>query len=354
MIFKNDFIRNINFFFYKKKHLIIYTVIGFLSLVFELFLRKLIYKYISSNELFLHISLICGILFAFYFNIKLNFNVPKIYLKKSLFYFFTISTVSYLFQYYLKNKIELSNYTFEEARILISGSFFLIAYFFHTKFSFKENRRVGVAIYANGYEDINKIYNLIGPYPDFIHVDIVDKSMNDKALDPNLSKLEVVKAYWPSHSIETHIMSKNPIELLKENILNFSDIIYVHHEIINKNEVIKKIKDKNKIPGLVLHSINEYQDLESVMSGFEQILVLSIQKPGLSGQKFHEKSLNLINRINSVKSRNKITVCVDGGVKSNIINKFISEKVVSGSEVLNSNHPVRKIMMLQTVSRYEK
>ena len=38
--------------------------------------------------------------------------------------------------------------------------------------------------------------------------------MNDKALDPNLSKLEVVKAYWPNHSIETHIMSQNPIELM--------------------------------------------------------------------------------------------------------------------------------------------
>lgn len=354
MIFKSDFTRNINFFFYKKKHLLIYIIIGFLSLVFELFLRKLIYKYISSNEFFLHTSLICGILFAFYFNVKFNFNVPKIYLKKSLFYFFLISTLSYLFQYYLKNKIELNNYSFEETRILISGSFFLIAYFFHTKFSFKDNRKVGVAIYANGYEDIRKIYNSIGPYPDFIHVDIVDKTMNDKALNPNLSKLEVVKAYWPNHSIETHIMSKNPEELLKESILNFSDIIYVHHEIINKNEVIKKIRDKRKIPGLVLHSINEYQNIENIINGFEQILVLSIEKPGLSGQKFNDKSLNLINKINLVTNRSKITLCVDGGVKSNIINKFISEKVVSGSEVLNSGHPIRKIMTLQTLSRYEK
>ena len=55
--------------------------------------------------------------------------------------------------------------------------------------------------------------------------------MNEKALDPNLSKLEVVKAYWPNHSIETHIMSENPIKLINENILNFSDIIYVHNEI---------------------------------------------------------------------------------------------------------------------------
>ena len=39
---------------------------------------------------------------------------------------------------------------------------------------------------------------------------------------------------------------------------------------------------------------------------------------------------------------------------SNLINKFISEKVVSGSDVLNSSHPIKKIMKLQTVARYEK
>ena len=61
MIFKSDFLRNINFFFYKKKHLIIYTIIGFLSLIFELYLRNIIKTYISTNEIFLHASLIFGI-----------------------------------------------------------------------------------------------------------------------------------------------------------------------------------------------------------------------------------------------------------------------------------------------------
>ncbi len=354
MIFRSDFIRNINFFFYKKKHLIIYTVIGFLSLLFELYLRRLIGEYISSNEIFLHASLLFGILFAFYFNIKLNFNVPKIYLKKSLLYFFLISTCSYLFQLFLKKQIELSNYSFEEARILISGSFFLVAYFFHIKLSFKETRKVGVAIYANGYEDIKKIYSLIGPYPDFIHVDIVDRTMNGDAADPNLSKLEVVKAYWPAHSVETHIMSKDPLNLINDNILNFSDIIYFHNEIENKNEVVNRIKSKKKIPGIVLHSIYDYPDIENTIKDFQQILILSIKKPGVSGQIFNENALKLIEKINLLKSRNKFTVCVDGGVKSNIINKFISEKVVSGSDVLNSVHPIRKIMKLQTVARYEK
>ena len=248
----------------------------------------------------------------------------------------------------------MSKYSFEESRLIISGSFFLVAYFFHTKLSFKDSRKVGVAIYANGYEDIPKIFNRIGPYPDFIHVDIVDKSMNKNALDTNLSKLEVVKAYWPNHKIETHIMSNNPLDLIDENIIINSDIIYVHYEIKNLDKVVKKILDKNKIPGLVLHSIHKYENLEKIIGNFQAILILSIEKPGVSGQKFNTESYNLIERINLLKKRNKLNICVDGGVKSNLINKFTSEKVVSGSDVLNSEHPVKKIMKLQTVARYEK
>ena len=353
-MFNDDFVKKINFFLYKKKHLIIYVIIGFLSLIFELSVRKLISNYVSSNIYLLHISVIFGIFFAFYFNIKINFNVPKIYLKRSLFYFFLISTCSYLFQNFISNKLQMSNYSFEESRLIISGSFFLIAYFFHTKFSFRDSRKVGVAIYANGYEDIPKIFNRIGPYPDFIHVDIVDKTMNKDALDTNLSKLEIVKAYWPKHKIETHIMSNNPINLIDDKIINNSDIIYIHHEIENKDKVIKKIIEKNKIPGLVLHSINDYPNLESVIGSLKEILILSIKKPGVSGQQFNEMSYSLIERINLLKIRNNLTVCVDGGVKSHLINKFTSEKVVSGSDVLNSEYPVKKIMKLQTVARYEK
>jgi pentose-5-phosphate-3-epimerase len=353
-MFNDDFLKKINFFLYQKKHLIIYAIIGFLSLIFELSVRKLIYIHVSTNLFFLHISIIFGVIFAFYFNIKLNFNVPKIYLRRSLFYFFLISTCSYLFQYFIGNKLELSQYSFEESRLIISGSFFLVAYFFHTKFSFKDSRKVGVAIYANGYEDISKIFNRIGPYPNFIHVDIVDKTMNKNALDTNLSKLEEVKAYWPKHKIETHIMSNDPLNLIDDKIIDNSDIIYIHHEIKNKELVVEKILKKNKIPGLALHSIYKYKKLEEIIGNFKEILILSIKNPGFSGQQFNEETYNLIERINLLQTRNKLAVCVDGGVKSNLINKFTSEKVVSGSDVLNSEHPVKKIMKLQTVARYEK
>ncbi len=355
MIIEKSFLKEINFFIYKKKHLIVYIFIGILSLLIELGIRRALLKIYDPHSFLLHFSVLFGIIFAFYFNIKFNFNVPKLYLKRSLIYFIIISLSSYIFQYFIKSKIFFTTFNFEQTRFLISGIFFIIAYFFHLKFSFKDSRKVGVAIYANGYEDIKKIYDKIGLYPDFIHVDIIDKTMNQAALDTKLSKLEVVKAYWPNHEIHTHIMSTNPLNCLDETVCKFSDIIYFHHECLDdKKKIIDKIKKYRKIPGVVLHSVNNYENLENIVQDFNEILVLSIEKCGVSGQKFNETTFKLIDDLNSLNQRKKFKICVDGGVKSNLISKFSSEKVVSGSDVLNNKNPKQQIMRLQTLSRYEK
>ena len=355
MIIEKSFVKDINFFIYKNKHLIIYIFIGILSLLFELSIRQILIKIFSEKSLLLHTSVLCGVIFAFYFNIKFNFNVPKLHLKRSLIYFLIISFGAYVVQFSVKRYVDFGNLSFEQTRFLISGTFFLIGYFFHLKFSFKDSIKLGVAIYANGYEDIKKIYEKIGPYPDFIHVDIIDNTMNQNALDTKLSKLEVVKAYWPNHQIHTHIMSKHPLNCLDEEIYKFSDIIYFHYESLDdKNKIIREIKNHKKVPGLVLHSVNKYENLDSIVKDFNEILVLSIKQCGMSGQNFEEKAFSLINNLNSLSQRNKFKICVDGGVKSNLISKFSSERVVSGSDVLNNKNPKRQIMRLQTLSRYEK
>ena len=47
------------------------------------------------------------------------------------------------------------------SRFVIAGSFFMISYALHRKFSFREYKKVGVAIYADGVEDIKLIYKKI-------------------------------------------------------------------------------------------------------------------------------------------------------------------------------------------------
>ena len=83
-------------------------------------------------------------------------------------------------------------FSYEEGRLLISGSLFMFAYILHRRFTFRDFKRVGVAIYANGVENLTGIYERIGQYPDFIHVDIVDESFVKDAEPINYKKYEKI------------------------------------------------------------------------------------------------------------------------------------------------------------------
>jgi len=354
MILKKNLFKEFDFFVYKKRHLLIYIVIGFFSIFVELQIRKTLLFFDFSGIISSSFSVCIGILLAFLLNIKINFKVPNYFFYRSLMYFGIISISSYLFQTFIRISLEIDILSFEVSRFLISGTFFLIGYFFHLKFTFKDTVKVGVAMYANEDEDIKNVYQKIGQYPDFIHVDITDKTMFKEAIEAKVYRIEVIKALWPNHQIHTHIMSKYPSKWLPD-ALKYSDIIYFHYECIEDHlKLIKEIKNKNVIPGIVLHAKNNYKNIKKIVENFNEILILSIENPGFSGQKFLNNSFKIINEINNLPNRSNLRLCVDGGVASNLISKFVSDRIVSGSDVLNNSNPKRQIMKLQTLSRYEK
>ena len=75
----------------------------------------------------------------------------------------------------------------------MSGLVFIVAYNFHIKFSFQRNKKVGVAIYLDKNENIDEIFSKVGFYPDYIHVDMVDKTMNSTLQPPELKKFSEIK-----------------------------------------------------------------------------------------------------------------------------------------------------------------
>lgn len=341
------------FFLYKKKFLIFYTLIGFSSILLELSLRSVLIDLNQQQLIYNYLPVVIGIFFAFYLNIKVNFIIPKIYLKRSLIYFVIISMVSLFVQNLLRNSEFLLNYDYNVKRIFSSMSFFLIGYFLHLTFSFRKNIKVGVAIYANGYEDLNIIKNKIGSFADFIHVDIVDKTIKKNAKKIEFSKLKHIQKIWPDKEIHTHIMSTRPFKIIKK-VKTFSKIIYVHKEIKENLDYLKDYMiNSNVVPGIVLHAKNKYSNLENIVDGYDEVMILSIDNPGYSGQKFNKKTFKLINKIDQLKKRKNINLLIDGGVNSKNIKKINCEKIVSGSAVLQSDKPINEIMRLQTVSRYE-
>ena len=324
-----------------------YCIIGIFSIFFELFLRKLLLS-LNLNIYIIHLlPLLAGIFFAFICNVKFNFNIPRYYFKYSLIYFSIISLTSFSLQFFLSKIIAFQNLNYEISRLVMSSLVFLIAYNFHIKFSFKKNKTVSVAVYLDHKEDIDNIFSKVGFHPDYIHIDMVDKSMNLNVDDPDFTKLDEVRKQWPNHRIESHIMSKRPHKYL-DKFLPFSDVIYFHYEIDEDlNKIVKYIQNKGVKPGLVLHASRKYNNLKKIIDDFSELLVLCIDKPGESGQKLLDSSYSIIDEINNMKNRQKYTLCVDGGLSQENISKIDCDKIVSASSVFQSINPKQQIISLQ-------
>ena len=340
-------------FVYRFRFLGLYILFGFFSLIIEFICRNNFLFFGFNFYLTTIVSVSVGVLFAFWANVKFNFKIPKHRRNRALIYFILISFISITIQLATMKFLSHEIYNYELRRLTISGGLFLLGYILHKNISFKDFKKVGVAVYANGVEDFKKIYEMIGAYPDFIHVDLVDTTMNENAEEVKPQRLETLKAYWPNTQIQTHIMSAKPSIWLKQ-LIPHSDVIYVHAECKDDIEqIFSDIRASNKKTGLAITLDTDLTKIIDFLKISDYVLILTIPKPGFSGQKFDARGFDLIKKINDIDLRKNFVLCVDGGVNENIIDKLNADHIVSGSFVLNSNNPKRKIMRLQTIGRYE-
>ena len=346
--------KKICFYLYRYRFLATYSIIGVFSLLVEIVCYNWLVKIGLPIWVAVIIGLAIGIFFAFWMNVRFNFKVPSSKRNRSLFYFATISIISATINFIFKNKLEALGYSYEFSRFTVAGTFFLMAYVFHRKFSFRDYKKVGVAIYANGVEDIKSIYEKIGSFSDFIHVDIIDDSFGETTNEVKTYRLEVIRAYWPKKKIHVHIMSRTPSKWLDE-CLKYCDSIIIHTEIDeNISELISNIRKQQKRIGLCMTMQTSLEKLKPFYKNIDEIMLLTINKPGHSGQEFEMPALKKIEEINNWPERHKLELCVDGGIDEKNIGLLNVEKVVSGSSVLNNPEPKKQIMRLQTSSSYEK
>lgn len=341
-------LKAINFFYFKNRHIFLYAIFGFTSILFELFTRYLLLTFLSISFFSTIVPLIAGIFLAFFLNIKFNFYLKKNAVKKALIFFSSISLFSFSIQKVIAN-LKILEFSYEINRVIISGSFFIFAYILHKKYSFKDNKKIGVAVYINGDEKVQKIYEKVGQYPDIIHADLVDSSFNMESSEINFYKFEIIKSYWPDLIVHTHLMSKYPSKYVKR-IAEYSDVIFFHQEI---DEDIQKVKDlilsKGSIPGLALQSKTVLNGIPSIIKDFENILLLTIEKPGFSGQKFMLGGFDLIKNFNEFKNKHKFNFCVDGGINQTNFKDIDADILISGSNILDNKSPKKQIMLLHSL-----
>lgn len=343
-------IKTINFFYFKNRHIFLYAIFGLASILFELFTRYLFLYFSEINFVNTFFPLMLGIFLAFFLNIKFNFYLKKSAIKKALIFFSCISLFSFSIQKLIAN-LNFLEFTYEINRILISGSLFIFAYILHKRYSFKDNKKIGVAVYINSQDKVQNIYDKVGQYPDIIHADLVDSTYNKDSSEINYYKYQIIKSYWPDLIIHTHVMSKYPSKYINK-IAEYSDVIFFHLEI---DEDIQKVKDlilsSGSKPGLALQASSVRKGIEINIEDFENILLLTIEKPGFSGQKFVEDGFKLIKKFNEFKNKNKhiFNFCIDGGINQNNFKNIDADILISGSNILDNKSPKKQIMLLHSL-----
>ncbi len=338
--------------FFSHKFISYYIVIGVISLLFELSIRKIFLFFFDKNYFFDFLSFVFGLSLAFYLNIKYNFKLRKSFIIKSLIYFSLISLVSWFTQFYIKTiilniNLQINLFNYETLRLLISGFFFIIFYFFHLNISFKNRKKIGIAVYTN-YENniISNIYKTVDTIPDFIHIDLVDKSFNKYADTNNIDSINFIKKLWPKKSLDLHIMSDEPslyIKKLKKGDINK---IYFHQNIKeNIDDVINLSKSVCDKIGLAIFYNSNLNQIKNINYNFDEFLVLCIDQPGTSGSRFQNYSFEKINELQSLyKNAN---ICVDGGINKEIADKLDCEYIVSSSFIIKSTDPKESIYKLR-------
>ena len=329
---------------YKRRFLILYIIFGVISLYVESIVREFFKNYV--NESFSSgISILSSIFIAYFLNINFNFKVPKKRLAKSMIYFLIVSLLSVSLQYFFSR---ITNLDFVTNRYLISGFLFFIAYTFHRKFSFKDNQTTGLAIHLNTDLNLEYIYNKVGNTPDFIHVDLIDSSFNKKNIATDLIMLEAIKKLWPKKRIQLHVMSKDPASWI-DKIDIYLEEIFVHLD--TDASKLEKVKTENF--GIVINHNATIEEINLAVNNYKKIMVLCIEKPGLSGQKFQDQADRTIKLLLDKTYKKNSKVVLDGGMTPHIATKYFVDDIVSASSVLDSKYSKLQITNFQLSKKYK-
>ena len=150
---------------------------------------------------------------------------------------------------------------------------------------------------------------------DVIHVDVMDGHFV-----PNITIGPLVVQglkKLTSLPLDVHLMIENPERYLEVFAQAGSDWITIHAEVCpNLKRMIKKIRQLNVRPGIVLKPATSLKTLYTVLDYLDIVLLMSVN-PGFGGQSFIPSTLKKIERLRKMIDQNcyRLEIEVDGGVK---------------------------------------
>jgi len=349
----------LDFLIFRYKYLIRYVIIGFCSIVVEVLAIAALKYALAAQAIGIHpyvitaTGFLAGVLFSFILNTKLNFPVSKKDNARTFSVFLAISALAFglniLLMAIVGNYIETD---YNVMRFFTAAAVFAVSYTLHRRITFAGVKDVGIAIYLRRPDDsIEKLSNMT-VLPDYIHLDLVDRTYNENAAEVDVSVGNEVKEKWPFLRTMTHVMSRHPSKWV-DKVAPFSDWIVFHSEMDEDIEKLKAMcKARHRKVGIALMPATPIESIEKYLKGLDLVLVLGISKPGEYGQSLSASALSKLELLAGLRDKYGFELCFDGGVKLSNIHKIDAKYIVSGSAVLNADNPKGVIHNLKTSSKY--
>ncbi len=150
---------------------------------------------------------------------------------------------------------------------------------------------------------------------DVIHVDVMDGHFV-----PNITIGPlVVKGLkkLTSLPLDVHLMIETPERYVEAFAQAGGNWMTVHAETCPRlKRVIKKVRQLNVRPGIVLNPATPLKTLFPVLDEIDLVLIMSVN-PGFGGQSFIPSTLKKVERLKKIVDQNRypLEIEVDGGVK---------------------------------------
>jgi len=185
---------------------------------------------------------------------------------------------------------------------------------------------------------------------DVIHVDVMDGHFV-----PNITIGPLVVQglkRLTSLPLDVHLMIENPERYIEAFAQAGSDWITFHAEVCpHPKRMIKKIRQLNVRPGIVLKPATPLKTLFPVLNDLDLVLIMSVN-PGFGGQSFIPSTLKKIARLKKLIDENQypLEIEVDGGVKiENIreVSEAGGDVFVVGTGIFKTNNYEETIRKLR-------
>ena len=171
----------------------------------------------------------------------------------------------------------------------------------------------------------------VGNYgADMYHLDVMDgeftksKSIDYKYFEQLREKSSLL--------FDVHLMVKNPEKHIDKYIKAGANILSVHYEAFEDEELLiktlKKIKSKGVMAGLVIDLDTKIEVVDKFLPLLDMVVIMSV-KAGKGGQEFNKSALK---KIKYVKSKNaEVLIQVDGGIND----KTAASCMRAGADILS-------------------